>query len=426
MSTSNLQVEVGTEKTPPQNVPGPDREYKVTFVETPSVFVSAYRQIRDWLREPKVTVPAEYYRGEIRLPATDLRPWILDFPAQIKVALEKPRDPIGIYNHAQQEKRALLALVLALVLGAAGWWWRRDNGLLLGVIAGFALGELAGALIFKNRPYPADIWRDYRLQAASWVNSALVHVVAVTLILLPYLLIYKWQPVKAANKPSVTDISYIPLLPDAKGKTSGGGGGGGDRSPTPASKGALPRFAKTQLAPPMAVIPNQHPQLAVAPALLGPPELKLPQMSANMPWGDPNGVIGPASNGPGFGGGIGSGEGTGVGSGHGGGFGPGDYAGFGGGAYSVGGGVSEPIAIFRPDPAYSEEARKAKYQGTVVLWIVVDASGAVTECRVVKPLGMGLDEKAVETVKTWKFKPALKNGSPVPVKVMVEVSFRLF
>jgi TonB family protein len=206
----------------------------------------------------------------------------------------------------------------------------------------------------------------------------------------------------------------------------GGGGGGGDRSPTPASKGAIPRFSHTQFTPPMAVIPNTHAQLQMAPTLLGPPELKLPAMSANMPWGDPNGVVGPPSNGPGFGGGIGSGEGTGIGSGHGGGLGPGEFAGVGGGVYSVGGGVSEPIPIYKPDPSYSEEARKAKYQGTVVLWIIVDASGAVTDCRVVKPLGLGLDEKAVETVKTWKFKPAQKNGTPVPVRVMVEVSFRLF
>jgi TonB family protein len=74
---------------------------------------------------------------------------------------------------------------------------------------------------------------------------------------------------------------------------------------------------------------------------------------------------------------------------------------------------------------YSEVARKAKYQGTVVLWIVVDATGAVMDCRVVKPLGLGLDEKAVETVMTWKFKPAMRNGMPVPVRVMVEVPFRL-
>jgi len=382
-------------------------------------------QIRDWVREPKVTVPAQYYRGAVKLPATDLRPWFMDLPAQIKVALEKPRDPIGIYNYAQQEKRALCAFVGALLLGGGGWLWRRDFGLLLGLIAGFTLGELLGALLFKARSYPPDIWRDYRMQAGSWVNSVLVHGIALALLILPYLLV--WHPAKIVTKTEAVEISpYLPMLPATHGKKAGGGGGGGDRSPTPASKGAVPKFSKMQLAPPMAVIPNLQAKLQVAPTLLGPPELKLPQMNSNMPWGDPNGVVGPASNGPGFGGGIGSGEGGGVGSGKGGGLGPGEGGGVGGGIYSVGGGVSAPVPIYKPEPAYSEEARKAKYQGTVVLWIVVDASGGVTDCKVVKPLGLGLDEKAVETVRTWKFKPAMKNGTPVPVRVLVEVSFRLF
>jgi len=399
----------------------------MTFVESPSVVVSAYRQIRDWLREPKVTVPPQYYRGEVKLPATDMRPWFMDLPSQIKVAFERPRDPIGSYNYTQQEKRALCAFVCAAILGVGGWLWRRDTGLLLGVIAGFALGELVGSWIFKSRPYPPDIWHDYRMQPASWVNSVLVHAIALTLLLLPYVLSRMWQPVKAAPKVEAVDISpYLPLLTADSSKKAGGGGGGGDRSPTPASKGAIPKFAKVQLAPPMAVIPNVAPKMPVAPTLLGPPELKLPQMSENMPWGDPQGVLGPPSNGPGFGGGIGSGEGTGIGSGKGGGLGPGEGGGTGGGVYSVGGGVSAPIPIYKPEPAYSEEARKAKYQGTVVLWIVVDAAGTVTDCRVVKPLGLGLDEKAVETVRTWKFKPALRNNTPVPVRVMVEVSFRLF
>jgi len=88
--------------------------------------------------------------------------------------------------------------------------------------------------------------------------------------------------------------------------------------------------------------------------------------------------------------------------------------------------VSEPIPIFRPDPPYSEEARKAKLQGTVTLAIIVDVDGAVHDVHVVKPVGMGLDEKAAETVSTWKFKPAKRNGVPVPVRVLVEVTFRLF
>ncbi len=98
----------------------------------------------------------------------------------------------------------------------------------------------------------------------------------------------------------------------------------------------------------------------------------------------------------------------------------------GGGAYSIGGEVTAPVPVYKPEPPYSEEARRAKYQGTVVLRIVVDASGQVTDVYVIRPLGMGLDEKAIEAVRTWKFKPALRKGVPVPVRVVVEVSFRLF
>jgi TonB family protein len=95
------------------------------------------------------------------------------------------------------------------------------------------------------------------------------------------------------------------------------------------------------------------------------------------------------------------------------------------GVYSAPGHLPDPVPIYKPDPAYTEEARKAKLQGVVVLWIIVNASGAVTDYEVVKPLGLGLDEKAVEIVKTWKFKPAMIDGSPVPVRILVEVPFRL-
>jgi TonB family protein len=92
----------------------------------------------------------------------------------------------------------------------------------------------------------------------------------------------------------------------------------------------------------------------------------------------------------------------------------------------VGGAVTPPNADFAPDPDYSLEARKARYQGTVVLSMVVNASGASTNLQIVRPLGLGLDEKAVEAVGTWKFKPGQKDGKPVAVLLMVEVTFRLY
>ena len=376
MPISDTQVEISTDATPSASPRIPEPEYHLTFVDSTIPPVSLFRQILERLREPKITVPKEYYRGKATLPATDMRPWILDIPNELRTLFEKPKPP---------------------------------------------------SIPITSTPVDVpQIWQDYQPQSGSWLNSLLLHLMAIAIIILPFFVSHITQQVKASTKYEAVDISpYLAEL-QAAGKKAGGGGGGGDRSPTPASKGAVPRFAKVQLAPPLAVIRNPNPILQVEPTLLGPPELKLPQMASNMPWGDPQGVLGPPSNGPGTGGGIGSGEGTGIGSGKGGGLGPGEGGGTGGGIYSVGGGVSAPIPIYKPEPAYSEEARKAKYQGTVVLWIVVDAQGNVIDPRVVRPLGLGLDEKALETVRTWKFKPALRNGAPVPVRVIVEVSFRLF
>jgi TonB family protein len=376
MPTSDTQVEISTDATPSASPRIPEPEYHLTFVDSTIAPVSLFRQILERLREPKITVPKEYYRGKVNLPATDMRPWFLDIPNELRVLFEKPKPP---------------------------------------------------SIPITSTPVDVpEMWQDYQPQSGSWLNSLLLHLMAIAIIILPFFVEHMTRQVKASTKYEAVDISpYLAEL-QAAGKKAGGGGGGGDRSPTPASKGAVPRFAKQQLAPPLAVIRNPNPILQVEPTLLGPPELKLPQMASNMPWGDPQGVLGPPSNGPGTGGGIGSGEGTGIGSGKGGGLGPGEGGGTGGGIYSVGGGVSAPIPIYKPEPAYSEEARKAKYQGTVVLWIIVDAQGNVIDPKVVRPLGLGLDEKALETVRTWKFKPALRNGSPVPVRVIVEVSFRLF
>jgi len=166
--------------------------------------------------------------------------------------------------------------------------------------------------------------------------------------------------------------------------------------------------------------------LTAEPTVVVPPEVHLAMN--NLPnFGDPSShVLGPPSNGTGSGGGIGSGNGGGVGSGEGPGVGPGRGGGIGGGVFRVGGGVSAPRAIFAPDPEYSEEARKAKYQGTCVLWLVVGPDGRTRDIRVARTLGLGLDQQAIEAVKQWKFEPAMKDGKPVAVQVNVEVSFRLY
>src|SRR5437588_1610729 len=232
------------------------------------------------------------------------------------------------------------------------------------------------------------------------------------------------QKVKETVHLIAPDIA--PYMPEAapKPKTMQGGGGGGDRSPTPASKGRAPKFSPRQFVPPAAVVNNPNPKLLMDPTLIGPPDVQLPNNNMNV-WGDPLAKIGPPSNGPGSGGGIGSGSGGGVGSGKGAGFGPGEGGGIGGGIYRVGGGVTAPAVLYKVDPEYSEEARKAKYSGTVVLQLVVDASGKARDIKVVRSLGLGLDEKAIEAVNKWKFRPGVKNGQPVAVQATIEVNFRL-
>ena len=141
--------------------------------------------------------------------------------------------------------------------------------------------------------------------------------------------------------------------------------------------------------------------------------------------GDPLAKSGLASNGFGSGGGMGSGRGGGIGPGSGPGFGPGSGGGMGGGAYRIGGGVSPPSILYKVEPEYSEEARKAKFQGTVLLFVVVDEKGNPRDIKIIRPLGLGLDQKAVEAVEKWKFSPGKKDGKPVPVQAQIEVNFRL-
>lgn len=262
----------------------------------------------------------------------------------------------------------------------------------------------------------------YGTKPANFLVSFLLHtLMAVLLVASTSFVVSHRNEIKATVTGVVTDISPY-ILPPSKDR-AGGGGGGGDRDKLEASKGAPPKFAREQFTPPAIVIRNPNPKLVMDPTVVGPPDLKL----ANGQIGDPmSNILGPPSNGTGSGGGIGSGSGGGVGSGRGPGVGPGWGGGIGGGAYRVGGGVSAPRAIFAPDPEYSEEARKAKFQGTVVLWVEVGPDGRPRQIRVQRTLGMGLDEKAMEAVRTWKFEPARLNGQPVAVQINVEVNFRLY
>ena len=269
-----------------------------------------------------------------------------------------------------------------------------------------------------------DLWGRTTNQKYTATISVLSHVLVIGLLIIPLTLgVIDVMP-KRDMVYMPTDMSEYELsLPPAMRKP-GGGGGGGDQSPTPASKGALPKAALIQLAPPTAVIKNENPDLAVVPTIVAPPDIQMPQINMDQ-LGDPMAMLGAPSNGPGSGSGIGTGDGGGVGSGKGRGVGPGEGGGIGGGVFRVGGGVSAPQLVHKVDPEYSEAARKSKFQGVVVLSVVVQKDGTVRDIRVIRSLGLGLDEKAIEAVKQWRFRPGERGGQAVDVMASVEVIFRL-
>jgi protein TonB len=281
-------------------------------------------------------------------------------------------------------------------------------------------------LKLTSRPVAVrSIWEQHDRKRSTGISLA-IHIALVALIIGLTL-----TGAKVVTERKHDTITYIPTenveLPITKkaGPTMGGGGGGGAHEKIQAPKGKLPKVDMQQITPPAIVVKNEHPKLEVEPSVMSPVK---PPVANNMPTlGDAMAkVAGPASNGTGAGGGIGAGSGGGVGIGTGRGIGQGSGMGYGGGVFKVGGGVLAPKVLEQPDPEYSEEARKAKFQGEVVLWLIVGADGRPRDIRVQRGVGMGLDQKAMEAVQRWKFEPATKDGKPVAVQISVEVNFRLY
>ncbi len=275
-----------------------------------------------------------------------------------------------------------------------------------------------------------EIWGEYGNRKTSNTVSAMLHVLAIgglVALSITGAKVVQQKPVEQHIVLTNPDLSDILPMQQKKMQSIQGGGGGGDRDKIEAPKGKPPKQSMQQITPPAMVVRNENPKLAVEPTVVVPPTVKL---ASNMPnLGDPLAAkmpAGPPSNGTGVGAGIGSGSGGGVGSGEGAGVGPGKGGGIGGGVFRVGGGVSAPRALQTPDPEYSEEARKAKYQGTCILWLIVGPDGHPRDVKVARSLGMGLDQKAIEAVKKWTFEPAMKDGKPVAVQINVEVNFRLY
>ncbi|HUA14529.1 MAG TPA: energy transducer TonB [Verrucomicrobiae bacterium] len=214
----------------------------------------------------------------------------------------------------------------------------------------------------------------------------------------------------------VSDLAQLPLV------FSGlNGGGGGNHEKLPASRGDLPKASlEVQLAPPTVRVPKEMPKLAAEETVMAAPSIRFPQSGQ---IGDPmsrfvgalsDGPGGPTGIGPGCCGGIGTSTGPWVGDGP-----PGIFP-----AGKMG--VTIPLVIYSPEPSFSDEARKAKMQGTVLLLLVVGEDGRPYGIRVGQSLGMGLDEKATEAVSHWRFKPATLNGRPVATQIAVQVDFHLY
>src|SRR5579864_5192933 len=138
MAPSDLQVGVGKMDPQRPRPPAPAAKYQITFVDSPFFLFSLVRQIRERMREPKITVPQKYYRGEAALPVVEMKPWYRDIPNQIKVLFEKPKPPL---------------------------------------------------IPLTSHPIDVpDIWQDYEQQPVSWLNSLLVHVLVVVALIIPFVI----------------------------------------------------------------------------------------------------------------------------------------------------------------------------------------------------------------------------------------------
>lgn len=202
-----------------------------------------------------------------------------------------------------------------------------------------------------------------------------------------------------------------------------GGGSGGDNDLIAPIEGRPPKVEVNPIVPPqVAIIDN--PKLAVDSAIAAPPDIKLPENSTMPTVGVPQSYnVTLVSNGPGGPFGMGTGPGGGDGRSNG----PGLGSGPNGTVYMPGSvGVTAPIPIYTPEAEFSDEARQQKYQGICLIALIVDTHGNPQNVHVVQHLGMGLDEKAMESIRKYRFKPAMKDGKPVLAAMTIEVDFRLF
>lgn len=263
----------------------------------------------------------------------------------------------------------------------------------------------------------------YKKDTKSKVISFALHAVVIGGVLWWGMMAHEMAPV---NDTVVTPIKITlfdpppPVMPVAQ-VMGGGGGGGAHRVIAPVKAPPPPKVQTVHMLPPQIAM-VENPKMPAAPSS----QVNM-QVSTNAPilGMQDSPQIALASQGSGAHSGFGSGMGGGIGMGHGGGNGLGGGGGFGGGVMTVGGGVSAPVVIHAVEPEFTEDARKENFQGTVGIQLIVDAQGNPQDVRVVHHLGMGLDQKAVDAVREYKFRPAMYQGHPVAVQLVIDVDFRL-
>jgi TonB family protein len=277
--------------------------------------------------------------------------------------------------------------------------------------------------------------RTRRMEAG--IASVLIHFMAAGIAV--WFAVSRPAALPGAGNPVILVRTPLELPYEGDGLEGGGGGGGGKQEELPASAGTLPETGPVQYMPPdpgqpKPLVPAEDP-LEMRASLQMP--IQLPY-DAMQPVGDITPPSqSPASSGPGKGGGIGDGDGTSIGPGRGPGAGPGANGGMGGGpdggigpgtgSHTGGPGFTLPVLLEDPKPPYSEEARKARAEGILILSVVIRTDGRVGGIRIVKGLGYGLDESAIRTVaERWRFRPAMSGGRAVEFPATIEVTFRLY
>jgi len=312
----------------------------------------------------------------------------------------------------------------------------------------FAVRSLTGGAGPAERPLFGPAGRMRREPAMPIALSGTLHAAMLALIVL----VTSMGSATTQARSIPDDLKNLRMVFLVSPGPGGGGGGGGLKQPTPpppAQRKGVERVhspvppvrkhpvpaqvvAKQEappprIDPPPVVKPQEPPPVAKTEAIqpvFAPvvPTAPDPADRAGVPW-----KSSPAadSHGPGTGGGTGSGQGTGVGPGDGSGIGPGSGGGTGGGPYRPGAGITPPSILREVTPDYTDEGRRRAIQGDVVLEIVVRADGSVGSVKLLQGLGSGLDQRAIDAVRQWRFNPARRYGTPVDVVVEVAVEFKL-